>query len=103
MAKIINFPANKIEKGTHIHYPEMGERKVACELEARLAYGGNHYFVISPEELKGRGITFVNTYQESDFVKPNNPRVGYHRYRVTMKAFEKLEANYSISMEALLD
>lgn len=102
MSKVIEFPADRIEKGVHSYYPEMGERKVNTQMEARLSHYGNHYFVDSPTELKGRDVTFLKTYAANGFVRPNH-KVGWHSYKVTTAAFDKLKGQYSISMERLLD
>lgn len=89
--------------GTYSYCPEMGEQKPDCKMEAQLSYYGKHYFVDSPVELKGRGITLVKRYTEKDFCKPGNYRLGWYEYQVTKLAFEKLKEEYSISMERLLD
>lgn len=102
MAKVINFPASRISKGVHTHYPEMGERKVSAEMEARLSHNGSHYFLDTPIEIKGRGITYLKTYIAKDFIRPSH-RVGWHSYKATTLAFDKLKQQYSISMERLLD
>lgn len=89
--------------GVYSYTPEMGQQKPECQMEASLAYYGKHYFVDTPIELKGRGITLLRKYEEKDFCTPGNHKVGWHEYCVTKKAFEKLKAEYSISMERLLD
>ncbi len=96
MAKVLEFPADRITKGVHSHTPEMGQRKVHCQMEARLGHYGNHYFVYTPLELKGRGITYLDTLVMGR-------RNGWHSYRVTENAFSKLTETYSVSMELLLD
>jgi hypothetical protein len=105
MAKVVEFPADKIQKGVHSFTPEMGERKVNCQLEARLSYYGKHYFVDSPTQLpKGRGIEFLSQYDAKRFVNgAANRKVGWFEYKVTTRAFEVLKDNYSISMERNLD
>lgn len=102
---VINFPADRIAKGIHAFTPELGERKVSCQLSASLSYYGTHYFVDSPELLpKGRGITLLSQYTADRFVNGSaNPRVGWYEYKVTANAFDKLKAQYSISMERHLD
>lgn len=52
---------------------------------------GKHYFVNTVVELKGRGITFIDQ------------RDGFNRYQVANLAFEKLQKQYTISMECCLD
>lgn len=105
MPKVIDFPVDRIAKGVHAYWPELGDRKVNAQLEAQLSYYGKHYFVDSPFELpKGRGIEFLRRYEARDFVYgAANRKVGWYEYRVTSRAFEKLKQYYSISMERLLD
>ena len=57
MGKII-YMEDRIN-GLHCYTPEMGQRKPEVKMEASLAYYGKHYFVDTPLELKGRGITEV--------------------------------------------
>lgn len=103
MSKTINFPTDRIMKGTHAFYPEMKERKVECQIEASLGYYGSHYFIDTTLELKGRGITYIKTYTSSDLTSHGQRKVGWHSYKVTTKAYSKLEKEYSISREVLLD
>lgn len=102
MPKVLEFPADRIGKGIHTYYPEMKERKVNAQIEASLSHYGNHYFIDTQLELKGRGITFLKTYAAEDFIRPSH-KVGWNSYKVTTAAFEKLKEQYSISMERLLD
>lgn len=105
VANILEFPADRIVKGVHSFTPEMGERKVNCQLEAQLSYYGKHYFVDSPVELpKARGIEYLGRYEAKRFRDgAANRKVGWHEYRVTARAFESLKTKYSISMERYLD
>lgn len=89
--------------GVYSYTPEMGEQKPDCQMEAQLSYYGKHYFVDTPLELKGRGITLIKQYGENDFSHPGDYRVGWYEYQVTKLAFEKLKEKYSISMERYLD
>jgi len=71
------------------YYPEMDQPKPDNVVgEVSHAYGGDHYFVKTSLELKGRGIKFVG---------------GLDMYRVTNRAMEILEAKYDFSQELLLD
>lgn len=92
MAKVLEFPADRMAKGVHAYWPEMKERKVNAQIEASLCYGGKHYNIYTKLKLKGRGITQRDT-----------GRSGVNCYRVTWNAFDKLQQQYSISMERLLD
>ncbi|OMF35283.1 hypothetical protein BK133_11310 [Paenibacillus sp. FSL H8-0548] len=102
MSKVIEFPADRITKGVHTYFPEMKERKVNAQIEAILSHYGNHYFIDTQLELKGRGISFLKIYVPDDFIRPSH-KAGWHSYKVTSAAFEKLKEQYSISMERILD
>jgi hypothetical protein len=90
MAKIIEFPADRIAKGVHPYTPEMNERRPNCQMEAKLS-GGGGYRVVSPVELKGRGIK----HYRSDGDR--------HIYYLTDLAFDKLKTQFAISTERMLD
>ena len=72
-----------------IHPEKPGEYDYTLELN----HYGTHYYIDTLLDLKGRGITLLNTSQEDNSKK----------YQVTLKAFEKLKTQYTISMECLLD
>ena len=98
MAKII-YLEDRIN-GLHCYTPEMGQRKPDVKLEARLSHYGNYYIVDTPLELNGRGIT----KQEVCWVAGCKQQIeNWLSYRATEKAFEKLQAQYPISMECVLD
>ena len=84
------------------YYPEMNEVKpVDVVGEVTRAYYGKHYFVKTTLELKGRGISLEDTYNESNC---NNPdKYGWNRYKVTNLAMDKLSSKYNFSQELLLD
>ena len=83
------------------YYPEMSETKPEnVQGDVSLAHYGRHYFVKTPLELKGRGVTLEDMYTADNC---NNPaKFGWNRYRVTVKAMEKLNETYDFSMEILL-
>lgn len=83
--KEINLP------GTYIYCPEMGQKKPAAQIDARLAYYGG-WFIYTELELKGQGIRPEGTDSK-----------GRNRYKVTDRAFSKLENQYSIAFESNLD
>ena len=85
--KVIEFP-KKI--GVTTFTPEMGEKKPIADIEAKLGYGGK-WRLKTRLELKGRGI------------KLHEHDNGINTYYVTDLAFKKIENQYSISMECLLD
>lgn len=88
--------------GVYCYTPEMGGQKPDCQMEASRGYYGKHWFIDTPLELKGRGIEFIKKYQEKDFCSKDR-RVGWNEYRVTNRAFEKLQEQYTISQELFLD
>lgn len=99
MGKVIYL--NDRKPGVHLYTPEMGQRTPETNMEARLSWYGKHYYVDTPLELKGRGIT-----KEDDpcWVKGSRQQIeGWKTYRVTKKAFEKLKEQYPIAMERSLD
>lgn len=83
------------ETGTLSYWPEMGETRPVAQIECTL-YWGRKYIIATPLELKGRGIRLVDKYTEGR-------KAGWNRYEVTMKAYEKLQSQYRIAREALLD
>ena len=81
--------------GLYNFWPELGEKKPDALLEATLSYYGKHWYVDSPFELKGRGIKEVPDM--------HNNKPGFKCYKVTQKAFEKLEQQYAIYQVCWLD
>ena len=89
MGKII-YMEDRIN-GLHCYTPEMGQRKPEVKMEASLD---------TPLELKGRGITEI----EAHWIDGCQKKIeNWRSYRVTKAAFEKLKAQYPISMECCLD
>lgn len=86
--KVIEFP-KKI--GVTAYTPEMGDKKPLADIEAKISYGGK-WRLKTRLELKGRGITL---HEQQDN--------GLKIYYATDLAFKKIENQYSISMECLLD
>ena len=85
------------------YYPEMSEAKPVAQIEARLAHYGRHYFIKTPLTLKGRGIEFRGVLTADSLVGGAANRLcGWNEYKVTLNAFEKLEAQYRIASEMLL-
>ena len=89
--------------GLKTYTPEMGDRKPATRMEAQLGHYGTHYYIDTPEELKGRGIEHRQTYTADDLTAAGQYKVGWHSYRVTSRAFEILKTKYPIGYEMLLD
>lgn len=99
MAKVIYLDDHRA--GVHLYCPEMGQRKPEVQMEASLSYDGSHYFVDTPLVLKGRGI--VEIVPACWAFSSKKDVEGWRVYRVTKRAFEKLERQYPIAMENLLD
>lgn len=78
--------------GEYQYTPEMGEQKPDCQIEAQLGYYGEHYYLKTALELKGRGI-----------VREQDAENGKHWYRVTTRAYENLKQIYTISRVMYLD
>lgn len=89
--------------GLYCYTPEMGEQKPKCQIEAERSYYGGHYHINTPLELKGRGIK-KDGVKEAKNLRPNYQYMaGWFEYTVTERAFEKLQEQYTISQELLLD
>jgi hypothetical protein len=83
-------------------YPEMHEPKPKADGELRRSYAGG-WLIKTKLELSGRGISLERTLTSKDLVPQAQHKVGWHEYRVTDKALEKLQERYTFSMELLLD
>jgi hypothetical protein len=77
--------------GLYMYTPEMGQEKPECQIDASLSYYGDHWFLTTELNLKGRGIRLDKTENSINY------------YIVTERAFEKLKAEYSISKVNYLD
>lgn len=103
VAKKIAPPAVDMPNGFHQFTPEMGEVAPAnADIFARLGHYGEHWFIKSRNPLKGRGIVFRETLTAATLV-PGSRFVGWHEYRVTDAALEKLKASHVVACERLLD
>jgi hypothetical protein len=80
------------------YHPEMSEVRPVAHMEARLSHSGRHWFIDTPLELKGRGITSMGKFHGY----PGSHKNGWNSYRATEAAFEKLQAQYRIASEMLL-
>lgn len=99
-APILQIAKKATAPGKYTYTPELDEQKPDCQIEASLSYYGTHYFLDTPLDLKGRGITQLEAHWVNGCTKQIK---GWKRYQVTKKAFEKLKTQYTISMECLLD
>jgi hypothetical protein len=102
MAKVLEFPADRIAKGVYSYTPEMGQRKPNCQMKVTIGHYGS-YYIDTSIELKGRGIKLLKQYKNEDLTGPGQYMAGWFSYRVTDLAYDKLKAQYSISHESLLD
>lgn len=85
------------------YYPEMNEARPAdTEIDARMSYNGRKWLLKTPLTLKGRGISFVEVLRADELTAAAQHKAGWNEYRVTEKAFEKLDSQYRISSEFLL-
>lgn len=89
--------------GLYCYTPEMGEQKPKCQIEAGRSYYGGHYLIDTPLELKGRGITKNGVIEARNLRADYQYKAGWFEYTVTERAFEKLQEQYTISQELLLD
>lgn len=89
--------------GLYIYCPEMGEARPECQMIARMSYSGSHYFIDTPLTLKGQGIKFLEVRESKNLTASGQFLVGWNRYKVTERAFKKLQEQYSISLENHFD
>lgn len=86
-------PAVEADKpGEYAYYYETAHAPTGCDFSAELAYYGEHYFLRPLRDglsrLHGRGITYDERY---------------NTYKVTLRAYEKIKAQYKISLEMCFD
>lgn len=89
--------------GLYIWCPEMGEGQPECQIRARIGHYGTHYYLDTPLDLKGRGITFMEKHEAKNLTASGQFMAGWNRYKATELAFKKLQEQYSISMESNFD
>lgn len=87
------------------YHPEMNQaRPENTEIDARLSYTGRHWNLKTPLTLKkARGIKFDGVLKAEELTEAAQHKAGWNEYTVTQKAFDKLDAQYKISAEFLLD
>ena len=90
-----------MKTGATIYRPEMGDKKPASQLESFFSIILGKWRVTTPLELKGRGIKLNMTYDQDNCNTPS--KYGHNVYHVTQAAYDKLEKEYSIAQEVLLD
>ena len=84
------------------YYPEMREPKPAAEIEARMSHDGRHWYLDTPLVLKGRGIKHLGTLTADQLTREGQRKVGWHEYRVSEAAFQRLAERHDISTACLL-
>ena len=89
--------------GIKPYAPELGDRKPACKMEARICRYGRHYYIDTTETLKGRGIEFIEKLTSDRLNIHGAYKTGWNKYRVTSRALELLKDRYPIRMEMRLD
>jgi hypothetical protein len=89
--------------GMHFHCPEMNEKaRGDSQIYASLGMYGEHYYLSTPLVLKGRGIVHIRTLKADELTPAAKHKAGWHEYRATVKATEKLAERYVVAGELLL-
>jgi hypothetical protein len=91
----------KVNVGTKIYRPEMGDQTPIAEIFSKFSSVMGKFRVMTPLELKGRGIKYHDTYSKDNCTKSS--LFGWNIYYVTESAYKKLEQQYAIAQEVLLD
>lgn len=84
------------------YHPEMGEQKPAAEIEASLCHYGKHYRLTTPLVLSGRGVEHQCQLRAEQLTPKAQHKAGWHQYRVTLAAMERICAAHAVSYEMLL-
>lgn len=95
---------------TFNYCPEMGQTKPHHKFydgEVQASYDYKYQYVITPLELKGRGIKLQGKIDLKNYHEHHHARIkykeGWNEYKCTRLAFEKLEEKYKFVREELLD
>jgi hypothetical protein len=93
---------------TYNYTPEMNESKPHhkfYDMEVQASYDWKYQYIVTPLEIKGRGITFIGKIDPKNYnsVERISYKIGWNEYKVTRNAFDKLEEKYKIVRETLLD
>ncbi len=86
-----------------IYTPEMNEPKPACHAEASMSHYGKHYFLKTPEAISGRGVEHICTFTSKDLTPQAQSKVGWHKYKLTTRAFKAFCESHDVAYELLLD
>ena len=85
------------------YYPEMGEARPAdAAIDAQLSHYGKHYFLKTPLVLTGRGVEHLGTLTSAQLTPAAQHKVGWHEYKVTVRAFEAICRTHKVASESLL-
>ena len=85
-----------------MYHPEMGEPRPEGQIDAQLSHGGDHYFLRTPLELQGQGIKFLGVETAASLVPQAQHKVGWRKYKVTVRAFDRICQQYDVVSELLL-
>lgn len=87
-----------------LYYPEMNQaRPENTQIDAERSYTCKHWYLTTRLELKGRGVKLDEVLQADHLVEAAKHKAGMNVYHVTDLAFKKIEAEYIVSKECLLD
>lgn len=93
MTNTIQFAA----KGSSHYYPELGESKPIAQMYARFSYDAKYVYITTKINLKESRSIKIYDEQCAGMAR------GFKKYRLTINAFDKIENQYSVSWETLLD
>jgi hypothetical protein len=95
---------------TFNYCPEMGQTKPHHKFydgEVQASYDYKYQYIITPMELKGRGIKLQGKIDLKNYHEIYHDKIkykeGWNEYKCTRLAFEKLEEKYKFVREELLD
>jgi hypothetical protein len=71
-------------------------------IDARLSHYGKHWFLKTPLVLRGRGIEHLGTLTADRLVESAQHKVGWHEYKVTERAMERIQKEHKVACECLL-
>jgi hypothetical protein len=93
---------------TYNYCPEMNQSKPHHKFydgEVQASYNWKYQYIVTPLELKGRGITLQGVIDPKNYISAERIayKIGWNEYKVTNNAFAKLEQQYKFVREELLD
>ena len=85
------------------YHSEMAEKRPTdATIDAQLSHTGRHYFLKTPLTLAGRGVKLLRTLRAEELVPQAQHKAGWHEYKVTESAFERITTEHHVAMEILL-